>query len=487
MSFVVDSPIDSSFVALAGTDAAVRLDFLDGVDAALTAANWTGTDVYPTSTFTFSGLPPNGNNITVGGKLYTWQTVLTNSDGNVLIGGSIAACITNIIAAVNLGAGSGTLYAAATTANTAAQATASSLTTAFIATGIGATPYSNLGANTLVNGAQSSGYGGWSSSTLIGAGQSFLSPENADDFGQFRINTRINALATANNIFLDIATRDNANIATNVGIFGGNVSNSPGLISGLTYRMISSPTTFAIFLPGTYVPDGTTFFFNAPAIPEFLRGHKITNATNATPVVYTTSAAHGYTTGQVVFARYITGNTDANTQGACTVISPTTFSIAGSVGSGSYVSGGISWNNDLGQVGEVAVASGGASNGSIGNWRTTLAQNRNAWIINNSALDGGTSGRPAINYLANGAQTATGSNVWFNNNPFAIEPFVAVGSSPTGSSRMVGQMRNVAIAQVSIIGDTVPDPFDGHTWINITDQYGGATNQSPGGILWATS
>lgn len=487
MSFTYVSPIDSSFVAVAGTASAVRLDFLTGVNDSLIAANWTATDVYPTSTFTFSGIPPNGNNITVGGKLYTWQTVLTNSDGNVLIGGTIADCITNILSAVNLGAGSGTRYAAATTANTAALITSSSLVTAFIATGIGITPYTNLGASTLVNGAQSSGYGGWSSSTLVGAGQSFLSPENADDFGQFRINTRINALATAQNIFLDIATRDNANVVSDVGIFGGNSSDSPGLISGLTYRMISSPASLAIFLPGTYNPDGTTFFYNAPAIPDFLHGRKITGATNATPVVYTTSTAHSYTSGQVVFARYISGNTGANAQGACTVLSATTFSIAGSVGSGAYTSGGICWNDDLGQVGEVSIASGGASNGSIPNWRNTLSLNRNSWIINNAALNGGTSGRPALNYLANGSQTATGNNIWFNNNPFAIEPFVAVGSSPTGSSKMVGEMRNVAIAQTSIIGDTVPDPFDGHTWINITDSYGGTINQSPGGLLWATS
>jgi hypothetical protein len=57
----------------------------------------------------------NGETVTIGTKTYTFQTVLTNVDGNVLIGGSASASLDNLIAAIVLGAGSGTLYAAATT------------------------------------------------------------------------------------------------------------------------------------------------------------------------------------------------------------------------------------------------------------------------------------------------------------------------------------------------------------------------------------
>jgi hypothetical protein len=55
--------------------------------------------------------------VTTGTKTYTFQTVLTNVDGNVLIGATASDSLDNLIAAINLGAGSGTLYAAATTAN----------------------------------------------------------------------------------------------------------------------------------------------------------------------------------------------------------------------------------------------------------------------------------------------------------------------------------------------------------------------------------
>jgi hypothetical protein len=57
----------------------------------------------------------NTETITIDGKVYTFQTVLTNVNGNVLIGVDKAATLANLSAAINLGAGAGTLYAASTT------------------------------------------------------------------------------------------------------------------------------------------------------------------------------------------------------------------------------------------------------------------------------------------------------------------------------------------------------------------------------------
>jgi hypothetical protein len=74
--------------------------------------------VRATGTLTTTGNFSNGETVTTGSKTYTFQTVLTNVDGNVLIGGSATASLANLAAAINLGAGSGTVYAAATTANT---------------------------------------------------------------------------------------------------------------------------------------------------------------------------------------------------------------------------------------------------------------------------------------------------------------------------------------------------------------------------------
>ena len=71
--------------------------------------------VFASTTLTTTGQPLDTQTITLNGKVYTFQTVLTNVDGNVLIGGTTEETYDNLIAAVTLGAGSGTLYAAATT------------------------------------------------------------------------------------------------------------------------------------------------------------------------------------------------------------------------------------------------------------------------------------------------------------------------------------------------------------------------------------
>lgn len=63
---------------------------------------------------TFAGQPANGDTVTIDGKTYTFQTVLTDVDGNVFIGANVAATIANLEKAIELGAGSGVSYAAST-------------------------------------------------------------------------------------------------------------------------------------------------------------------------------------------------------------------------------------------------------------------------------------------------------------------------------------------------------------------------------------
>lgn len=66
----------------------------------------------------------------------------------------------------------------------------------------------------------------------------------------------------------------------------------------------------------------------------------ITGATNATPIVVTTSTPHLLAPDAVVYVQNVTGNTAANDFWNVTPIDATSFSLQNSVGNGDYVSGG---------------------------------------------------------------------------------------------------------------------------------------------------
>ena len=133
------------------------------------ATQWTGT-VNPEATQAVGTLampaqPLNTETVTLGLKTYTFQTVLTNVDGNVLIGATAIDSLLNLIAAINLGAGAGVTYAALTTANvqaTAQKDEGASMTGFSTAFGVGG--------NTVVSTETLTGVGNvWSAATLLGA------------------------------------------------------------------------------------------------------------------------------------------------------------------------------------------------------------------------------------------------------------------------------------------------------------------------------
>ena len=64
-----------------------------------------------------AGNANNNETVLVNNKQYVWQTVLTDIDGNVLIGASAQDSADNLIAAIVLGAGAGVVYAASMTIN----------------------------------------------------------------------------------------------------------------------------------------------------------------------------------------------------------------------------------------------------------------------------------------------------------------------------------------------------------------------------------
>lgn len=77
-----------------------------------------------TGTLTLVANVTDGDTVTIGGKVYTFEAALTNVDGHVDIGATASDTLDNLIAAINLGAGSGTAYAAATTLHPSVRAAA---------------------------------------------------------------------------------------------------------------------------------------------------------------------------------------------------------------------------------------------------------------------------------------------------------------------------------------------------------------------------
>lgn len=123
-----------------------------------------GTDVAATAQFVNATTTnfADGDTVTIDARVYTFQTVLTNVDGNVLIGTDIADSLSHLVAAINLGAGSGTDYAAATVLHptvTAAAVGTSRMSATAKSTG--------EAGNSIVTGTTSAN-AFWTSATLLG-------------------------------------------------------------------------------------------------------------------------------------------------------------------------------------------------------------------------------------------------------------------------------------------------------------------------------
>lgn len=88
------------------------------VDETVSADGTTTGFVAATGTLTSSANYGNGETVTIGTKVYTFQTTLTDVDGHVQIGLNEASSIANLAAAINNDGTAGSQYAASNTANT---------------------------------------------------------------------------------------------------------------------------------------------------------------------------------------------------------------------------------------------------------------------------------------------------------------------------------------------------------------------------------
>lgn len=73
--------------------------------------------VAATGVLTFTGNAVGGETLVIGTKTYTWEVALADTDGHVDVGVDQATSEDNITSALNLGAGSGSKYAASMAAH----------------------------------------------------------------------------------------------------------------------------------------------------------------------------------------------------------------------------------------------------------------------------------------------------------------------------------------------------------------------------------
>ena len=117
--------------------------------------------VFATGTLTNATNFLDTETVTIGSKVYTFQTALTNVDGNIQIGATVADSHANLAAAINLDVGAGTDYAAATTIHPTVSATDTATTTVVTAKVAGT-------AGNAIATTETASTGSWGAATLTG-------------------------------------------------------------------------------------------------------------------------------------------------------------------------------------------------------------------------------------------------------------------------------------------------------------------------------
>jgi hypothetical protein len=168
-------------------------------------------------------------------------------------------------------------------------------------------------------------------------------------------------IAYANNSNNLVASNTSApwstwNGADNVYLYDNNPSDSAYQTNTLVSNDGTSATTPDI--GGGTAPsissDGRYVTFMDLAYPTTKVSGSITGASNASPIVITTSSTAGLTTGDLVYITGVGGNTAANNSSTnaawtITVVDGTHFSLNNSTGNGTYTSGGT-WTQVTGTV-----------------------------------------------------------------------------------------------------------------------------------------
>lgn len=136
----------------------------------------------------------------------------------------------------------------------------------------------------------------------------------------------------------------------NSGTSGSGINTSQTVGNSLTIVSNSTQAQFAsdIRPPSRAWVSAAQLLANTSITTPVAVGGAITNATNASPIVITTTVPHTLATGASVNVAGVLGNAAANGTWTITVLSTTSYSLNGSAGSGAYALAGTTSVNIVG-------------------------------------------------------------------------------------------------------------------------------------------
>lgn len=452
------------------------VDYLTLLTTGLASAGWTVTTgksynlFGQVPTLYNQTNPANNNTVTINGRVYTYKTTLTGAADEILIGANVAATLFNTKAAWNAEAGAGTLYGTGTTVNADITVVSflslnGSTQTTLVVESKSASP---------VTVSESSNLAWYNTTTTAKTLYKFVSA-TTPAFQRVTLYAAEDANSTANTIMFFVTARDGAS--------GVGRNTTINTVAGDTMRLLAHRYGFHTFEVGAFGTNATGVYAQVPYVPSFMAPKVITGASNASPIVITTSAAHGYTSGDTVLIKYVEGNLAANGTFSITVLSPTTFSLNASSGTGAFSgTNGLVANQTPPyiEILENTYLSFGTTSGN--SWNT----NYGAYGNGNAALHGiidGTlySGTATLSFLLPSARNTGGTAFdWVSGANVAMEPLVIYTSVYGGAPRCVGQLYNAWWTTQNTVGGAT-NTADSHTW------YGPYNNDATGQLFLLTS
>jgi hypothetical protein len=220
--------------------------------------------------------------------------------------------------------------------------------------------------------------------------------------GRRGVNVGITAATNASPIVVTAAAHgyQTGHSVTIAGVLGNTAANGTFLVTRVsadTFSLIGSTGN------GAYTSGGVA---TMPLSKAIVSTKNVSGATNASPIVITTSAAHGLETGDIVQIASVAGNTAANGQWVIAVASSTTFSLVNSAGNAAYTSGGTvahlgySWNS---LADDTVFASSGATFKGFAAQVSQITSGSNVRVVVEDAADSSfVTAQPVAIWQANG-------------------------------------------------------------------------------------